>query len=406
MPKLTHQIPRYRRHKASGQAVVTLNGRDVYLGPHGATASKAEYDRVIAEWMASGRQQPSLDGPDLTLAVTEVIAAYWRHAATYYRKNGQPTDEQYGIRAAMRPLKKLYGRTPVSEFGPLALKTVRQAMIQSGHSRKYINDNINRIKRMFKWAVAEELVPSTVYHALQSLDGLRFGRSAAREPRPVSPAADEHIQAIRPFASRQVWAMIELQRLTGMRPGEVTTMRACDIEVDGDVSLYRPRAHKTQHHGHERLVELGPRAQEIVRTFLKPDATAYLFSPADAERERSMLRRIHAKAPRRKGRGRGTGRRRAPRDRYSVDSYRRAITRACDCADEKARSELDELHDAERIVPHWSPHQLRHNFATMVRKQFGIEAARILLGHRSVAVSELYAEVDRAKVREVVARIG
>jgi hypothetical protein len=42
-------LPKYRKHRASGQAVVTLCGVDHYLGPHGTRASKSEYDRLIAE---------------------------------------------------------------------------------------------------------------------------------------------------------------------------------------------------------------------------------------------------------------------------------------------------------------------------------------------------------------------
>lgn len=52
-------LPKYRKHRASGQAVVTLNGKDFYLGPHGTRASKAEYDRLLGEWLAAGRQLPA-----------------------------------------------------------------------------------------------------------------------------------------------------------------------------------------------------------------------------------------------------------------------------------------------------------------------------------------------------------
>ena len=33
MPRLVHENPAYRHHKKSGNAVVTLDGRDRYLGP-------------------------------------------------------------------------------------------------------------------------------------------------------------------------------------------------------------------------------------------------------------------------------------------------------------------------------------------------------------------------------------
>ena len=77
-------------------------------------------------------------------------------------------------------------------------------------------------------------------------------------------------------------------------------------------------------------------------------------------------------------------------DCYTPDSYRRAIDRAC----------------VKAKVPHWHPHQLRHNFATLVRKHFGIEAARAALGHHSVDITEVYAEQDRSLVERVASQIG
>ena len=45
--------PKYRKHRPTGQAVVTIAGKDHYLGPHGTKASIAEYDRLVGEWMAA-----------------------------------------------------------------------------------------------------------------------------------------------------------------------------------------------------------------------------------------------------------------------------------------------------------------------------------------------------------------
>jgi hypothetical protein len=49
MSKLTNRLPKYRLHKASGQAVVTLNGVDHYLGNHGSEDSKKAYQRKVSE---------------------------------------------------------------------------------------------------------------------------------------------------------------------------------------------------------------------------------------------------------------------------------------------------------------------------------------------------------------------
>ena len=410
MPKLAvDKLPADRQHKARGLAVVTLNGKDIYLGPYGTSASKAEYDRVISEWIANGRRllEPRDDlKPDLT--ITELIAAYWRHAQSYYVKDGSPTSEQVWIKLAMRPLRRLYGSTPASSFGPLALKAVRQAMIDHGDCRATINGYITRIKRMFKWAVENELVRPDVHHGLQAVAGLRRGRSEVREAASVQPVPDVFVDAIRPHVSRQVWAMIEIQRLAGLRPGEVVLMRASDIDMTGSIWHFRPESHKTEHHGHNRVVELGPRAQQIIRPFLRPELDAFLFSPAEAESERAAERRKQRKSlvqpSQRNRRKRNPSRR--PDERYTVASYRRAIQRGCDQADREAKKAEGLPSDGEQLVPRWHPHQLRHNFATRIRKEHGLEVARVLLGHRSMAVTEVYAEMDRSRVAEIVARTG
>ena len=54
----------------------------------------------------------------------------------------------------------------------------------------------------------------------------------------------------------------------------------------------------------------------------------------------------------------------------------------------------------------WHPHQLRHNAATFLRKEFGLETARIILGHRSSAITEVYAEMDQQKALEAIVRVG
>jgi hypothetical protein len=49
MPRLIQSVPKYRKHKASGQAFVEINGRRHYLGPWQSKASRLEHDRVIKE---------------------------------------------------------------------------------------------------------------------------------------------------------------------------------------------------------------------------------------------------------------------------------------------------------------------------------------------------------------------
>ena len=266
----TLKAPSYRLHRPSGQAVVTLGGRDTYLGVYGTQASRETYDRVIAEWLPSGRRTVAGRAAAYALTNSELAAAYWRHAESYYRKDGRPTVEIAKLRVILKPLRHLFGRTAAAEFGPLRLKAIRNGLVASGKSRRYINDQIGRLKRMFRWGVENELIPATVYQALCAVAGLRKGRSDARETAPIKPVPESQIQAVQSFVSRQVWAMIQLQQLTGMRPGEVAIMRRCDLDTSGDIWLYKPASHKTEHFGRDRIVDLGPQAQAVLKRFLNP----------------------------------------------------------------------------------------------------------------------------------------
>ena len=380
MPKLNaNSVPSYRLHRQSGQAIVTLNGRDNLLGTHGTAASKAEYNRRIAEWIANGRRLPQAV-PDLSIG--ELIARYREHAGTYYRHpDGTPTSEVDNIRQAMKPLRLLYGKLAAAEFSPLKLQALRETMMHPiegrGWSRKNINRAVNRIRGMFKWAAASELAPASVHHG---------------------------------FLTSTVKAMIQLQRLTGARPGEICTMRIGDLQRTGEVWTYRLQQHKTQHHGRQRAISIGPRAQHVLKPFLlRIDPSAYIFSPADAVAEMRQRRSENRKTPIGHGNRRGTNVKRRPKrtpsTSYDVAAYRRAITRACDVADVWAKGGQIVAND-ERIISRWHPHQLRHTAATDIRRQFGLEAAQHVLGHASVDMTQVYAERNQEIARAVAAKIG
>jgi integrase len=392
-------IPSYRLHRQSGQAVVTLpddlgRRRDVLLGKHGSRESNDEYARVIAEWQAKGRKIARAT----EITVNELMTMYWTWAEKYYGRR----EEMANIRISFRPLKFLYGTTLARELGPLALKAVRELMVtgyehpqngaQGSLARKNVNDRIGRIKRLVKWGVGEELLPPAVFQGLQAVDGLRWGKTQARESPPIKPVPQAYVDAVLPKVSAQVAAMIDLQLLTAMRPGEACIVRGCDLETSGRVWIYRPQRHKTEHHGHTREIYLGPQAQKIIKPFLRPDLQTFLFSPAEARAEH--FRQLRANRQTKVQPSQVCRKKKQPKklpgDFYTVASYRRAIARAC----EKAG------------VPSWHPHQLRHNAATNLRKQHGIELARIILGHSTAFTTEIYAEQDRAAAVEVIAKIG
>ena len=374
MPSLSHTLPKYRKHRGSGQAVVNLSGRDHYLGPHNTKASKLEYDRLIGEWLANGRNPLLATSEDVLMV--ELCLRYWRFAKGYYQKNGRCTRVTPGIKCALRYLRELYSKTPASEFGPLAFKAVRERMITDGLSRNYINDHSRRIKRMFKWAVGEQLIPAATYDALKAVSDLRKGRAEARETAPVEPVEDAVVDATFEYLPDVVADMVRLQRFTAMRPNEVCILRPCDIDRSTSVWKYRPEFHKTEHHDRDRIVLLGPKAQSVLLRYLARDPSMYCFRPVDSEEKRRAASHANRKTPLSCGNRPGSSRKRKPKrsagERYTTNSYRRAIHRAC----EKAKLEK------------WSPNRLRHTAATEVRREFGLEAAQVILGHSQANVTQ------------------
>src|SRR5262249_54127338 len=140
---------------------------------------------------------------------------------------------------------------------------------------------------------------------LQAVSGLRRGKTGARETAKVKPANPEHVKAALPFMPTPVQGMVRFQLVTGCRPSEACRLRALDLDMSNpNCWVYRPGSdqgehgeHKTAHHGHDRVILIGPRAQEVIRPYLKPDLTAYLFCPQDATRERNEKRRVARKTP-------------------------------------------------------------------------------------------------------------
>src|SRR5437868_2735797 len=99
---MTLRTPAYRHHRPSGQAVVTLNGRDHYLGPYGTPESKSEYDRLVAEWLTNGRRL-ALEPNRAELTINELILALWSHVEQHYRHADRtPTSEVANYRDSLR----------------------------------------------------------------------------------------------------------------------------------------------------------------------------------------------------------------------------------------------------------------------------------------------------------------
>jgi integrase len=389
-------LPQARVHKSTGQLRVRHQGRDLYFGPSSDPASHEKFERWRAELLVRQvfpeARVASVTG-NAGPTVNAIILAYLKHAEVYYQQEGQPGPEFVAMKSAAKPLKELYGSLPAEQFGPLALRAVREQMIEAGRCcRKEINKRIQRIRRIFKWAVSMELVSSSVHEALRTVEPLLRGRTVARETEPVLPVPLEHVDAILPFVTPQVAAMIQLQKLTGMRPGEVVRMQPRDIDRTRATWVYTPREHKTKYREKIRQVPLGPQARQILLPFLDRAPEAYLFSPIEAEEWRNQqraLKRDHNRKTKiypcelrtrekRMAAARRRVSKRPKRDRYDSNSYAGAIEYAIQKANKNGV-----------VVPAWHPNQIRHTNGTAVREKYGLDAAQAILGHSHADVTQV-----------------
>lgn len=413
MARKKNPAPSYLKHKQTGQAravwsdALGIRRQKLLPGPFDSAESRTAFAKLQLEILSSPARGPKTGS---ALSVAELLSHFWDHAERHYRHpDGSPTEELNWYKFSIRPLRELFGATPAASFGPLALKTVRQKMVSDGLARPTINARVRRLKHIFRWGCSEELVPPSVHQALATVAGLQRGRCDAPEPEPVGPVAVADVDATTPFLSPTVAAMVRVQLLTGCRPAEVCRLRSADIDMSAPVWVYKPARHKNAHRGKSRVIAIGPRAQEVLKPFLEAvGSDGFVFSPRreleQRSAERSANRTTRYYASRQGWQERRAKPDRAPGESYTSASYGQAIRRAV--AKANARRERMANGGGFDSVPAWSANQLRHTFATQVRKLHGLEASQVLLGHARCDTTQVYAEANQELAATVAALVG
>lgn len=436
--------PSYLKHTGADgrvRARVVIDGKTHYLGEWNSVESLERYHAKLAEWRARHGLQQAVPVAGVR-TVADLAALFLLHADRHYRwPDGTAKGELEKFRALAVPLCRLHGATPVTNFGPKALRDFQRALADGswktdaerasrlrrgfpvGWCRSNVNRSVVRVRTAWAWAEAEELIPPSSLHALKTVRGLRHGE--AREAEDVLPVPEADLAATLPQLGRVVRGLVEFQLLTGCRPGEAVIARPLDferadrvevapghwLETKGRAWVYRPGsdagqygAHKNAWRGKRRLILVGPRAQHVLTPFLDRAPDAYLFSPL----EQSVEALTDA------GRSVALRASRKPGSRYRVSSYGHSVAYACrrafpppialkriqDAAERKRQ--LREWHREHR----WSPGQLRHNAASRVAAEFSTEIARIVLGHETVQTTLLYVLRDLQSALDAVGKVG
>lgn len=362
--------PKYRLHRQSGRAVVTLRDplsgrrRDVLLGKHGTPASHAEYARVVENWNDAGQVLDALPKPDkLTppdMSVSRLLLDYLeaeKKRAGVLLDTKPLSSNMLKVKGALKRCRSVAGGMDARAFGPRALSEVRDAIVAEGLTRQHINQLVRIIVRAFSWGVSQERIPAEKVDAMKHLRPLQRGEQGTIDKPRIKPVPVDHVEPVMKYLTPQVAAMVSLMRYTGMRPNEVVQLRLADIDMAAKTWTYSPQKHKTQHHDIERFIPMGPQAQRILAPYLTGRLlTAAVFSPVEAEQWMRGKRRATRKTPMSCGNRPGTKRvvspKRKPGETYTVGSVCRAVTRACKKAG----------------VPVWTPRQLRKTFATEIRR--------------------------------------
>lgn len=376
---------------------------------------ESEVMALYGVWLARWKSDPLMQDPRRAgdrMTVADLAVAYLRHAEQTFVKDGRITSHVYKVRTTLQLLVNHYGDLAAEDLDMHRLAMWRDALADGSRSRRYINDMLQIVSAAYRWAAERGEVSQPTCQAICSVSRLRKRRSNAREKRRVPPVAWQTVEETLPHLPPQVAAMVRVLWHTGMRPEEVCQMRGCDLDQSGPVWLYKVPSFKTDHleGAEERIIPIGPQAQEAIKPFLKADLQEYLFNPKDTRKD-----------------GRYG-------EHYTTGSLRQAIHRACDAAwpppphlarqrlpaEGRKRWRLEPVKAwRQRLGPQlwaelqqwkaehrWNPNQLRHAKASALRRLYGLEAARLVLGHKHVATTEIYADRDLQKCIEIARQTG
>jgi integrase len=373
MPRLNTRPPRYCHHKATGRAMVYVGGKAQYLGPFNSAESKEAYRRIVSEW--SNQSKPVSEPPaavviDRVLSIAEAMQQYKAHTERYYQSR-----EVDNLREAMRPMREKFGYLPLSDFGPMQLRVLRNRWIEEGLARNTINARVIRIKRFFRWACSYELIETRVLDRLNTVESLMPGRGG-KESMPKLPVTWELVEATLPFLPEMVRSMVLFGWHTGARPAEITALTTRMINQTGDIWFAKFDKHKTASWGHAREILIGKSAQNVLTPWLRPDEPDEpIFSPRRVDLRQN--KRLNGKRP--------------PGQAYSRAAFQQVVRRACDRAG---------------IDPAWTPNALRHAFATRLRNAAGVEASQMALGHRKPDTTLIYTSAAKGRALDAIRELG
>ena len=295
---------------------------------------------------------------------------------------------------------------PVNSFSPKKLKVVRDQMVRSGKlCRKQINAHTTKIIRIFSWGVEEELVNPNVVLALREVKHLPPGEFGTFDHPERKYVDDDVVRRTLPYMSRTVATMVQIQRLTGMRPSELCEMTVGDIDRTRGTGLwyYVLPEHKTAADIGEKQIPLNGSAQKLLEPFLtgKKSDEAVFSHRVSAEEVKEILRAERQSTNPRLQKEQDKQRTENPRTKakefFDRNTYRKAIVAAIKRANKKL--------PPDQQIPHWFPYQIRHSTSTAIEIAEGLDKSQAVLGHKTPNTTRIYSKGQLAIAENVVRKL-
>jgi integrase len=396
----------------------------IHLGRWGSEEAEIRWRRLAAEYVKN--PAAGLVSRD-TITVGEVMTAYleWLKAAGKSRN----IIDQSG--RSVVSVSVAYGDLPIGEFGPVQLKTWAASLadpemaVAAGWQRPRLDSRNNpalgrrtikafcaSVIRAIKWGIGQDLYRTSETRVddlerAKPLDGLN-----AKPPKKRNPANSLSVDAALQELTPTLRTAVMILRMTGMRAGELLSMRPMDVRRGGVLQLvngqririedetqaardrgeigakesvwwYVPASHKTAHHGIDRVIPIMPAVQRLLESLPPRAADRPYISPKESMsqfRDRQRKSRKSKVQPSQVDRAKAKPKK-SPTDRYQPTQFRQAILRACKRAG----------------VEPFTSHQLRHSASTAAVDATGdIRAVQQLLGHDSPRTTEGYTATTMA----------
>jgi integrase len=358
--------PRIHKH-SSGQARVRWKGQNYYLGVFGSAAAQAAYAQLVEDIRSTGTVAGKSRQGSLT--VKALVAEWDRHMDRRYPATSR---EPKWFRRALAVVLRLYGHQPATTFDTLALMNVQAAMASGswmrdeerqyaearrqpiGWCRNQVNRQLVRIRTVWRWAESRKLVPAGTWSSLLTVEGLGRNDPTVRHTQPQGAALFEDLRAVLRHCGPAVKAMLLLQWWSGCRSGEVRQMTREEIDTSGEVWYYRPVKHKMAYKGQDRVIPLGKKCQSVLAPWL--GKSGYLFEAR-------------------------------PGRPYTMFSYAQHVRRA-----------------AQKVgLTGFHGYLCRHAAKQRLTRDFGLDAARAVLGQKSLGTTNGYASQQDLKTATDVA---